>query len=49
MSRKNEMHNVLELQKMRNLISHDLTSNLSFVCKERSTLSLFLCVPNGEN
>ncbi|MEW5593623.1 class III lanthipeptide [Peribacillus frigoritolerans] len=47
MSYNKQMSNVLNLQKMKNSSSLGLTSNLSFACKEYSTVSLFLCVPGG--
>ncbi|MCR6109722.1 hypothetical protein HXA35_05135 [Bacillus sp. A301a_S52] len=45
MSNKDEMNSVLCLQKMKNAVSNSYTSNLSFICKEKSTISAFLCVP----
>ncbi|WP_211237406.1 class III lanthipeptide [Paucisalibacillus globulus] len=43
----NNMEKVLKLQKMEQSFFGGLTSNLSFVCKKESTLSLFLCVPEN--
>jgi hypothetical protein len=48
MSYHKQMSNILQLQKMKNPSSLDLTSNLSMACKEKSTISLFLCIPNQQ-
>ncbi|WP_205413788.1 class III lanthipeptide [Priestia megaterium] len=48
MSYHKQMSNILQLQKMKNSSSLDLTSNLSVVCKEKSTISFFLCLPNEQ-
>lgn len=40
------MKKVLSLQKMQQREFFGSTSNLSFVCKEVSTVSLFLCTPD---
>ncbi len=47
MSYNQQKEKVLKLQKMENNFFNGLTSNLSFVCKEESTISLFMCVPAG--
>ncbi|UOQ49762.1 class III lanthipeptide [Gracilibacillus caseinilyticus] len=49
MSQKEDMHNVLNLQKMKNTQRNALTSNLSVICKEESTISLFACLPDDWN
>jgi len=49
MSNKNDMNNVLGLQKMNPSFFSDLTSNLSIVCKNQSTISLFACLPGEDN
>lgn len=47
MSYSQQKENVLKLQKMENSSINNLTSNLSFICKVDSTISLFMCVPTG--
>ncbi len=48
MSYNLQKENVLKLQKMKSDTINNLTSNLSFICKVESTISLFMCVPTGK-
>ncbi|MBE7099941.1 MULTISPECIES: class III lanthipeptide [Bacillus cereus group] len=49
MSYNKQMSKVLELQEMKKAAtSGGLTSNLSFICKEKSTISLFTCLPGQQ-
>ncbi|WP_242225014.1 class III lanthipeptide [Bacillus cereus group sp. BfR-BA-01380] len=46
MSYNQQMAKVLELQEMKKTaVQGGLTSNLSFICKKESTISVFTCLP----
>ncbi|KAA6458891.1 SapB/AmfS family lantipeptide [Bacillus cereus] len=49
MSYHKQMSKVLELQGMTKTAAQGgLTSNLSFICKEKSTISVFTCLPGQQ-
>ncbi|MBZ4226346.1 class III lanthipeptide [Bacillus wiedmannii] len=49
MSYNKQMSKVLELQEMKKTTGQGgLTSNLSLVCKEKSTISVFTCLPGQQ-
>lgn len=49
MSYNKQMSKVLELQGMTQTKGlSGLTSNLSFICKEKSTISVFTCLPGQQ-